>query len=534
MDRPPDVPSPLEVRYTDDPRVVLHAATEDYTAHVTPLTWRSGRLSLAMAYWAFASAVAYMVTAAALVAAVGTRDTLIGAGLTVVVAGGFSYVLSGYAARTGLSMAMLSRRLFGASGAVLAPLLLCATTVYLYVLEAAIIAAALRHYFGAIDIKIWYLVVVLVNIPLALGGVRRWLDKFSGFLLPFYAAGMVAAVVVAAVKYDVPDSWLTQGASIPQSVSGPGWLYAFSVYTAFWVGSMLAVDFGRFGKPRDQRFNGVVAFGPVLYTIGILFNGLAAIFIVATVPLDGPLSGVSVVIALMGLMGVSGLLLVIVTQVRINTGNLYAASTNLELFGMQAFRVKAQRGWWLAAIGVIAYLLMLTDVLSYLLTALAWQGILIVAWTGLAVAHIALHRGEMPESRPGRLQRFGPGLISWLAASGIGIAMHQEGGGFGRTWAPIFSLVLSFAFYAAATRTPWKVVVDRPHDPRDEVDDIWAARVKCHVCDLSYVAVEMDRDPSVPGLPTICSACASTNSAYLRACRRSPSLVEVRPVPEAG
>lgn len=40
---------PLVVSSTDDPRVVADAAREDYTLHVTPLSWRMGRLSLASA-----------------------------------------------------------------------------------------------------------------------------------------------------------------------------------------------------------------------------------------------------------------------------------------------------------------------------------------------------------------------------------------------------------------------------------------------------------------------------------------------------
>jgi hypothetical protein len=42
----------LQVSFTDDPRVVKEATTEDYSTHVVPRSWRSGRWSLAMAWWA--------------------------------------------------------------------------------------------------------------------------------------------------------------------------------------------------------------------------------------------------------------------------------------------------------------------------------------------------------------------------------------------------------------------------------------------------------------------------------------------------
>jgi hypothetical protein len=69
---------------------------------------------------------------------------------------------------------------------------------------------------GGLDIKIYYLIVVLYSVPLVFGGVRTWLDKFNGFLLPFYLVGTAAAIVWATVEYDAPAGWL----SAPGSATG--------------------------------------------------------------------------------------------------------------------------------------------------------------------------------------------------------------------------------------------------------------------------------------------------------------------------
>ncbi len=53
------------------------------------------------------------------------------------------------------------------------------------------------------------------------------------------------------------------------------------------------------------------------------------------------------------------------------------------------------------------------------------------------------------------------------------------------------------------------------HDPRDEVEDVWQDRIRCHACGKSYVAVEMDRDPA-HGHEANCAACA-TSSPFLDA-----------------
>ena len=57
----------------------------------------------------------------------------------------------------------------------------------------------------------------------------------------------------------------------------------------------------------------------------------------------------------------------------------------------------------------------------------------------------------------------------------------------------------------------------RPNDPIDEVKHAWEARVRCHRCEKSYVAHEMDRDPSGDHA-AICAACA-TGPAFHAAAR---------------
>ena len=94
---------PLHVSYADDPRVVKEAATEDYTTHVVPLSWRSSKKSLSMSWYSLVSGMFYLVTAATLAAVVGTVDTLIGIILACVSFGALGYIFSGYAAKTGLT-----------------------------------------------------------------------------------------------------------------------------------------------------------------------------------------------------------------------------------------------------------------------------------------------------------------------------------------------------------------------------------------------------------------------------------------------
>src|SRR5690606_13506463 len=207
-------------------------------------TWRSGRLSLTMAWWAMASAMFWLVAAATVALATGTRAAVIGIVLAVITHGAVNIVLSTYAARTGLTVALLSRRLFGLNGAIIAPIVFGATAVYYSVFEGSVIAIALHRHFGGLDLEIYYLIVVLYSVPLVFGGVRTWLDRFNGVLLPVYLAGLVAAVVWAVTEHGVPAGWLSAPGSGDLPV--PGWLFAYATYLGMWIMMMYTFDFARF------------------------------------------------------------------------------------------------------------------------------------------------------------------------------------------------------------------------------------------------------------------------------------------------
>ena len=66
--------------------------------------------------------------------------------LSVVCYGIVNGIISRYAIRTGLSVALFSRKLFGTSGAALATLIFFATAIYYAVFEGAVIAVAAHHF----------------------------------------------------------------------------------------------------------------------------------------------------------------------------------------------------------------------------------------------------------------------------------------------------------------------------------------------------------------------------------------------------
>lgn len=318
--------------------------------------------ALTMAWWAVCSAVFYIVVGATLALTYGARNALIGMALSVVSYGIVNSIISRYAIRTGLSVALFSRVLFGSAGAALATLIFFATAIYYAVFEGSVIAVAAHHQFPALDYKWAALIVVCYSVPLVFGSVQHWLDKFNGVLLPFYLFGLLAAVGLATAEYGYHAAWLDFGPA--GGAPAGGWWQCFVYYMGIWVLMMFTFDYARFGRKADARYHGRFNFGMPFYLVTFLVNGAAGIYLVSTIPGLGTLSEVSVVLALLKLMGVWGLLFVWVTQSRINTANYYLATVNMQAFFQKVAGLRAPKFVWAVVVGAVVYALMMADILS--------------------------------------------------------------------------------------------------------------------------------------------------------------------------
>ncbi|MDQ4504238.1 permease [Sinomonas sp. ASV322] len=393
-----------------------------YSSYVLHPKQRVRRWSLTMAWWALFSAMFWVYVAVASATAFGTGATIVGMILTVATYGAANYVLSRYAARTGLTVEQLSRSLFGIIGSGLATLIFAATAIYYAVFEGSIIAVALKQFFGG-EITLWYALVVLYALPLVAGGVQNWLDRLNGWLLPLYIAGLAAAVIATAVLKGAPPALPAAAVSGPV----PGWLGAYLVYMGVWIMMMYTFDYARLGKKQDEKFHGTITFGWVFYLFTFGLNGAVGIYLVSAWGAKSTETGV--VEAFISALGIFGVLVILISQTRINTANYFLASTNLDAFARRVFKLSLPRWVWVIVSGAIAFLLMLTNVLSYLLKALAWQGVFVTAWVAIALVYIALSRRDglgLPEVRKSHLPEVNAGALSWVAASVIGIVLTEQ------------------------------------------------------------------------------------------------------------
>jgi purine-cytosine permease-like protein len=428
----------------------------DFSTRPVPPGHRTSKGALTMAWWAVSSAVFYFVVAAALAQGFGAVNAIIGMLLSVVVYSIVNGIISRYAIKTGLSVALFSRILFGNAGAALATLIFFVTAIYYAVFEGSVIAVGIHTVFPGVEYGWAALIVILYSVPLSLGSIQTWLDKLNGVLFPLYLLGLVAAVVMAVLEYGYSNAWLALGPT--GGAPADGWWHCFVYFMGVWILMMYTFDYARFGREEDIRYHSLFNFGTPFYLMALIVNGLFGIFLVGTVPMDGALSEVSVLLALLKLMGIAGLLFVWVTQTRINTANFHLATGNMASFFAQAAGIRAGKLVWALVVGAIVYGLMLADVFTWLLQALAYQGIFVVAWVAIALTHILSSRydrlfGGAVEYRSDRIPAFNPcGLAAWFVGAAVGLGLQQMGGLTASFSAPATAVVAAGLYYGLLIR----------------------------------------------------------------------------------
>lgn len=434
------------------------ATTEvDTATHAIPDEARSTPLSLTMAWWGVCSAVFYIFLAATLAVAYGAANTLIAIVLTIVTYGLVNGVLSSYAIRTGLSVALFSRILFGRAGALLATLIFFLTAIYYAVFEGSVIAVAASEVVPGLGYGVACLLVVAYSVPLVFGSVQHFLDKLNGVLLPLYLLGLVAAVVAAVARYGYSNKWITYA---PEGGSpADGWVSAYVAYMGVWILMMFTFDFARFGRGRDAAYHTRFNFGMPFYMVTFGLNGVVGIFLI-TIGEVATVSETGVVDQLITVLGGAvALLFIWVTQTRINSANYYLATVNMQAFFEKLLPLALRKWMWAVVVGLIVLALMnATDVFSYILTALTYQGIFVTAWVAVAVVHIlsgAYERlfGDEVRYHSDQVPAFNPaGLTAWLTGAGVGLVMNLAD--LAAAWSPLVTVLLSAGVYAVLMRRP--------------------------------------------------------------------------------
>jgi cytosine permease len=432
-------------------------ATSDFAATALRLDARMPRVALVMAWWSICSAMFYLFLGATLALTYGTRNALIGMILAVASFGVLNGALARYAAKTGMSSSALSQVMLGAGGGALATLILCLTALYYAVFEGSVLAVTLSKVAPSIAYGTASAIIVTYSIPLVCGSVQHWFNRFNAALLPFYLLGLAALAVLTVRGRNYSDAWLHL---VPlDGAPAHAWWSCFTAYFGVLALSMCTLDFARFGRPKDAAFHAGITFGVPFYAMTFLVNGVVGILLIGSVDAMR-LSETSIVDCSLSVLGAGGgLAWVWVTQTRSNTANYYISVVNLQAFIEETLAIRLPKVLCAIAVGIVVLVLMsLTNVFSYLLTALNYQGIFVTAWIGVAISHIVR---TLPIRKEAHIARDLNGarrgcLIAWLMGAITGIAVMHFGGRYASVSVPINLLVsgLLYRFFIRTTRSP--------------------------------------------------------------------------------
>lgn len=426
----------------------------DFSTSAVPQYARMSKVSLTMAWWALCSAMIWLLISATLAMNYGTKNAITGLVLSVLTYGIINSVISKYAIKTGLSVGLFSRKVYGNVGELLATGIFATIAIYYCVFEGSVIAVAIQHYFSELELWHAYLIVVLYSVPLVFGGVGQWLDKLNGVLLPFYYIGLFAAVALTVNQYGYTDQWLDMGP--PDAQLDSGWWSCYSYFMGLWVMMMYTWDYARFGKKEDTKYHSSFNFGIPFYLCTYLLNGVIGIYLVATIPSEAALSEISIVLALIKLMGFMGLVFIWISQTRINTANFQLATVNLQSFLYRIFKVKFSKITVAILVGVLVFLLMLTNVFSFILQALAYQSIFVVSWVVIALTYIFIHRKEVhdEDNANASLEQQNvkiSGVVAWASSSVVGVVMLNTSGDLSQ-YASLATIIVAVVVYSILQR----------------------------------------------------------------------------------
>jgi len=404
---------------------VSHTEGSDRATHVAVEEDRMPRGALAMVSWSLCSAMFYLFLGATLALNFGTRNAIVGAVLGVASFSVLGPVFVRYAIRTGRSCYLLSQELFGSAGASVTTLIIFATFIYYAVFESAVLAAAVSKVVPRVDYATACILIVLYSVPLVAGSVQRWLDKINGVLLPIYLGGLALTVIMAINEYGYSSAWLRLGPG-PSASNPMGWWNCFVAYFALQGLLMCTLDLARFGRKEDINYHSSISFGLALYLVAFLANTLVGVFLAGTVGQSHVTETVVMDACLAALGATMGLIFVWVTQTRINTANYFLAATNMQAFFAQTSRVRLPRALWAMIVGLVVLLLLRsTSVLRYILIAVNYQGVILSAWVGVAIAHITIEKRETrSDERAEAIPLFETrGLTAWTTGAAVGATL---------------------------------------------------------------------------------------------------------------
>jgi purine-cytosine permease-like protein len=407
----------------------------------------------------------------------GTGNALWGIGVAALIIFVSAFPLAYYGARYNLDLDLVTRGSgFGYYGSVITAVIFASFTFIFFALEGSIMAQGLRF---ALSIPLWigYLISTLIIIPLVIYGMKA-LTKLQTWTNPLWVLLIVAPLVflVAADPGSV-GRFLAHPGTDGAAVNPASIMLGAGVALALMAQIGEQIDYLRFMPPKTAENTrqwwtavvlggpGWVFFGAIKQVIGVFL----AVYILARVGAEAAVEPIEQFNAALGalfptwLVVTLALLLVVLSQVKINVTNAYSGSLAWTNAFTRVTKTYPGRITFLFVNLGIALILMEADMFSFLNSLLGFYSNCAIAWVVTVATDIAVNKyvlglsPKRPEFRRGMLHPWNPvGVVSFLAASLLSIAAY-----FGLLGAFLSSYSTLVAIVVAVVLTPLIAVLTR-------------------------------------------------------------------------
>lgn len=529
---------------------VADETREDYALRYTPKSfrkWSEGRIAnTALGTLSF---LVLEVIGATLVLNYGFTNSLwaiLAMSLVIFLTG---LPISYYAARHGIDMDLLTRAAgFGYIGSTITSLIYASFTFLFFALEAAVMAVALQMYF-AIPLSLAYVVSALVVIPLAIYGITR-ISRLQAWTQPLWLVLLLVpyAAVLLAHPQLPGELAVFAGERGDNSFDLLSFGLACTLVLALVTQIGEQVDYLRF-LPEKTRANrgrwwtalllagpGWIVPGALKMLGGALLAVLALQHGVSAEHADEPAQLYRVaweqVFADPRWAMAAMVLLVVVSQVKINVTNAYAGSLAWSNFFARVTHSHPGRVVWLVFNVGIALMLMVLGVVETIEQVLGLYANIAIAWIGAMVADLVINKplGLSPrliEFKRAHLHDINPvGVGAMLLASLLAILAYTGAfGALAQAFAPL--VALGTALLTApllAWLTKGRYYIARAHQPELQHTLRQQGKAECGVCGNAYEEPDMAFCPAYAA--PICSLCCSLDARCGDQCKPSVPLHE--------
>ena len=457
--------------------------------------------------------------------------------------------ISYYAARHGIDMDLLTRAAgFGYIGSTITSLIYASFTFLFFALEAAVMAVALEMYFE-ISLSFAYVLSALVVIPLALYGITQ-ISRLQAWSQPLWLVLLLVPYIAVLIAHPNLPQELAQFSG---ERGGNGFeLLSFGLACTLVLALVTQVgeqvDYLRF-LPEKTPANrtrwwaalllagpGWIVPGALKMLGGALLAVLALQYGVSAEQAAEPaqmyrVAWEQVFVDPRWAMAAM-VLLVVISQVKINITNAYAGSLAWSNFFARITHSHPGRVVWLVFNVGIALMLLELGVVQAIDKVLGLYANVAIAWIGAMAADLVINKplGLSPrliEFKRAHLHNVNPvGVGAMLLASLLSITAYT--GAFGalpQAMAPLIALGTALVVAPLlAWLTRGRYYIAREPEPELLYPYMQAGTVECGVCGNAYEMPDMAFCPAYAA--PICSLCCSLDARCGDLCKQPRPLVE--------